>query len=85
MNAEASIISISQNDNGQYCQSAEEMAIIEAEGSPMGPMLRAVNEIARRLGLVTLHAAYAQQWDAVHFIDTGDTSLVEHKFGPSQD
>ena len=25
------------------------------------------NEIARRLGLVTLHAAYAQQWDAVHF------------------
>ena len=28
----ANIVSVSQNDNGHYCQSAAEMAIINAEG-----------------------------------------------------
>lgn len=33
---------------GRMCQDAEELAIIAEEGgSPMGPLLRAVNEIAR--------------------------------------
>ena len=45
----ASILSISQNDNNNYCRSPEEMAIIEAEGSPMGPLLRAINIIAATL------------------------------------
>ena len=42
----ATIISVSQNDNHNYCQSPAEMQIIEAEGSPMGPLLRAVNRVA---------------------------------------
>ena len=43
---DATIISVSQNDNGNYCNDTAEAAIIEEEGSPVGPMLRAVNEIA---------------------------------------
>ena len=31
------------------CQDPGELAVIQAEGSPMGPLLRAVNEIARAL------------------------------------
>jgi hypothetical protein len=45
----ARIISISQNDNGNYCRDPAEMAVIEAEGSPMGPLLRAVNQVARSI------------------------------------
>ena len=45
----AKIISISQNDNDVYCQSPAELAIIKEEGSPMGPLLRAVNAIAKAL------------------------------------
>jgi hypothetical protein len=45
----ARIISISQNDNGRYCQDPAELAVITAEGSPMGPLLRAVNQIAKAL------------------------------------
>ena len=37
----ANIISVSQNDNGNYCQTPEEKAIMDEEGSPMGPLLRA--------------------------------------------
>ena len=43
---DANIISVSQNDNGNYCKTESEMAIINAEGSPQGPMLRAINAIA---------------------------------------
>ena len=43
---DATIISVSQNDNGNYCNDTAEAAIILEEGSPMGPLLRAVNEIA---------------------------------------
>ena len=38
---DANIISVSQNDNGNYCQTPEETAIMDEEGSPMGPLLRA--------------------------------------------
>ena len=36
-------------DNGVYCESAAERTINDAEGSPMGAMLRAVNAIAQAL------------------------------------
>ena len=45
----ANVISISQNDNENYCKSPEELAMIKADGSPMGPLLRAVNAIAKSL------------------------------------
>ena len=45
----ARIFSISQNDNNNYCQDERESAIIAAEGSPMGPLLRAVNAVADAL------------------------------------
>ena len=45
-NANATIISISQNDNGLMCRDPAEMAIIDAERSPMGPLLRAINAVA---------------------------------------
>eukprot|EP01049_Picozoa_sp_SAG25_P012529 SAG25_NODE_1710_length_2496_cov_1.985398_2_plen_153_part_00 len=40
---------------GRMCQDPAELAIIAEEGSPMGPLLRAVNEIARAVA-----AAYPQ-------------------------
>ncbi|EGD82397.1 hypothetical protein PTSG_03040 [Salpingoeca rosetta] len=43
---DATIISVSQNDNQNYCKDPAEMAIIKEEGSPIGPLLRAVNVIA---------------------------------------
>ena len=45
-NENATIISISQNDNGLMCRDPAEMAIIDAEKSPMGPLLRAINAVA---------------------------------------
>ena len=43
----AQIISVSQNDNQLYCRSPAELAIMAEEGgSPMAPLLRAVNQIA---------------------------------------
>ena len=47
------IISVSQNDNENYCKDPAEMKIINEEGSPMGPMLRAVNAIAAAIAQVT--------------------------------
>ncbi|QDZ25968.1 DUF4838 domain-containing protein [Chloropicon primus] len=43
---EATIISVSQNDNHLYCQQPEELTINEKEGSQMGTLLRAVNAVA---------------------------------------
>jgi hypothetical protein len=43
---DAGIISVSQNDNGNFCQSAEELAIIRAEGTPGGALFRGINTIA---------------------------------------
>lgn len=40
------IWSVSQNDNFTYCQCDECMAIIEKEGSPAGPIIRLVNDVA---------------------------------------
>jgi len=45
-NAAATTIDVSQNDNAHACQDPAEKAIAEEEGSPMGPLLRAVNAIA---------------------------------------
>ena len=43
---DATVISVSQNDNFNYCNSTEEQAIYEKEGALIGPLLNAVNEIA---------------------------------------
>ena len=47
---DSQILSVSQEDNGNQCQSAEEMAINHEEGSDMGAMLRAINTIADAVG-----------------------------------
>ena len=62
---EANIISVSQNDNGNYCQTPEEMAIIDAEGTPGGALYRAVNKVADGLKDEFPHVAVdtlAYQW-----------------------
>ena len=46
---DARIVSISQNDNGRYCHDPAELKIIQEEGSPSGPLLRAVNQVAKAL------------------------------------
>ena len=64
---DATIISISQNDNSNMCKDPAELAVIAEEGSPMGPLLRAVNAIARvvaakypRVAVDTLAYQYTQ-------------------------
>lgn len=48
----ASIITLAQNDNQDYCKTPPEMEIIEAEGgAPSGPLLRAINFIAANLSV----------------------------------
>ena len=48
VNPEASVISVSQNDNTQYCQCATCEAINQREGSPAGSVIDFVNRVARR-------------------------------------
>ena len=43
---EFDIWAVSQNDNFTYCQCEKCAAIIEEEGSPAGPIIRLVNEVA---------------------------------------
>ena len=43
---EATIISVSQEDNGNYCRTKAELALIEAEGTLGGALFHAVNNIA---------------------------------------
>jgi hypothetical protein len=43
---QANLLSVSQNDNAHYCNDSFEQKIIAAEGSAMGPLLRAVNFVA---------------------------------------
>ena len=43
------IVSISQNDNSEYCICEECSKVIKEEGSPAGPLLRFVNKIAEEL------------------------------------
>jgi hypothetical protein len=45
----ATIVSVSQNDNGNYCTRAADQTVIDEEGSPMGPMLRAINAVAANI------------------------------------
>jgi hypothetical protein len=42
----ATIISVSQNDNQNYCKTGADRTAAEAEGTPMAPMLQTVNYIA---------------------------------------
>ena len=42
----ATVISVTQNDGGSACRSAEEDRVAKEEGSDAGPLLRAVNSIA---------------------------------------
>ena len=46
---EATIVSVSQNDNHNQCQDPAELKINEAEGTPGGALFRAVNVIADAL------------------------------------
>lgn len=48
-NPEAGYISISQNDNHNYCQDAESMKLAEAEGSQAGPLLQFINSVAEKI------------------------------------
>ncbi len=43
------IISVSQNDWGNYCQCADCQAIAEAEGSQAGPVVAFVNQVAKAI------------------------------------
>ena len=43
---EATIVSVSQNDNANQCRDPAELKINEAEGTPGGALFRAVNVIA---------------------------------------
>lgn len=43
---DAQVVSVSQDDNQQYCQSDASSAINEEEGSPAGTLIRFVNEVA---------------------------------------
>ncbi|MBK3519556.1 DUF4838 domain-containing protein [Carboxylicivirga marina] len=46
-NPNASVVSVSQDDNTQYCQCKHCATIDEEEGSPSGSMIRFVNAVAR--------------------------------------
>jgi hypothetical protein len=52
-NPKAGYISISQNDNGNYCRDEACMKLAEAEGSQAAPVLDFVNKVAARI-----HAKY---------------------------
>jgi len=61
----ANIISVSQNDNFNYCRSPEEMAIINEEGTPGGALFRAINTVADAVRDEFPHVAIdtlAYQW-----------------------
>lgn len=56
--------SVSQNDNFSYCQCDKCMKVIEEEGSPAGPIIRFVNEVARAFPdkiISTLAYQYSRQ------------------------
>lgn len=56
--------SVSQNDNFSYCQCDDCMKIIEEEGSPAGPIIRFVNEVAKKFPdriISTLAYQYSRQ------------------------
>jgi hypothetical protein len=56
--------SISQNDNFSYCQCSDCKKIIAEEGSPAGPIIRFVNEVAKKFPdktISTLAYQYSRQ------------------------
>ncbi len=50
----AKVISVSQNDNTQYCRCKQCAAIDKEEGSPSGTMIRFVNKIAKNFPAKTI-------------------------------
>lgn len=63
--ANATILSISQNDNGVQCEDPAEKAVNDKEGSPIGALLNAVNAVADALADEFPHVAFdtlAYQW-----------------------
>lgn len=48
-NPQATMITISQNDNGVMCTCPEDTAMAEAEGSPSGALIDFVNEVAEEI------------------------------------
>jgi hypothetical protein len=50
-NPRSSIVSVSQNDNGEYCRDKTEAAVNAEEGTLGGAIFRAVNTIADRVKL----------------------------------
>ncbi len=54
---EGTIISVSQNDSSVHCQCDQCRALEEAEGSPAGPLLAAVNYVAERVAQRYPHIA----------------------------
>ena len=48
-NPDAGYISISENDNRNYCQDAPSVKLAQAEGSQAGPQLKFVNQVAARI------------------------------------
>ena len=46
---DARLLSVTQNDHGNWCTCTRCSAMIEREGSPSGPMLHLANEVAKRL------------------------------------
>ena len=62
---DATILSVSQNDNGQQCEDPTEQEVNAREGSPIGALLLAVNSIAEALEGEFPHVAFdtlAYQW-----------------------
>ena len=51
-NPTATMVSLSQNDNLNQCMDAEEKAVVKAEGSASGPMIRACNHVAAAIAAV---------------------------------
>ena len=61
----ATIVSVSQNDNENFCQDPAELAVNKAEGTPGGALFRAVNVIAEALEEAFPHVlvdTLAYQW-----------------------
>lgn len=48
-NPSADYLSISQNDNSNYCRDPASMKLAKAEGSQSGPLLKFVNQVAERI------------------------------------
>jgi hypothetical protein len=63
----ADLISVSQNDNDNYCQTAEELAIVKTEGSPVGPMVSSRCIIHQASSMAFLRPT-SVQLHAVNFI-----------------